>query len=258
MNKNLRLEEVNWVHHWNDRLFSFRTSRDPGFRFRNGHFVMVGLEVEGKPLMRAYSIASANHEEYLEFFSIKVPGGPLTGRLGKLRAGDSIFLSRKPVGTLVVDDLRDGERLYLFATGTGLAPYLSIIRDPETYERFDQVILVHGVRHVSDLAYSRFIQNELPHHPYLGECILNQLTYYPTVTREPFLNQGRITDLVASSKLFMDLGLPELDPVCDRAMLCGSPGMLRDMRVLLDERSFSCSPQQGCAGDYVFERAFVD
>lgn len=258
MSKNLRLEEVNWVHHWNDRLFSFRTSRDPGFRFRNGHFVMVGLEIEGKPLMRAYSIASANHEEHLEFFSIKVPGGPLTGHLGKLRAGDQVYLSRKPVGTLVLDDLRDGERLYLFATGTGLAPYLSIIRDPETYQRFEQVILVHGVRHVTDLAYSQFIKDELPLHRYLGECIKNQLTYYPTVTREPFLNQGRITDLVASSKLFSDLDLPELDPTCDRAMLCGSPGMLSDMRALLDARSFSCSPQQGCAGDYVFERAFVD
>lgn len=258
MSKNFLQEEVRWVHHWNDHLFSFRTSRDPGFRFRNGHFVMVGLEVGGKPLMRAYSIASANHEEHLEFFSIKVPGGPLTSHLGKLKEGDRVFLSRKPVGTLVLDDLRDGERLYLFATGTGLAPYLSIIKDPETYERFEQVVLVHGVRRVSDLAYSRFINSELPQNPYLGELVRRQLLYYPTVTREPFLNRGRITSQVTSNRMFRDLGLPDIDPVCDRAMLCGSPGMLKDMRALLDERGFEASPQQGVAGDYVFERAFVD
>jgi len=257
MSRNYRTEQVNWVHHWNDRLFSFRTSRDPGFRFRNGHFVMVGLEVGGKPLMRAYRIASANHEEHLEFLSIKVPNGPQTGQLRNLREGDEVYLSHKPVGTLVIDDLRDGERLYLMATGTGLAPYLSIIRDPETYERFEQIILVHGVRHISDLAYADFIRAELPGHPYLGELVRQQLLYYPTVTREPFLNQGRITDLVATATLSSDLGLPELDPVTDRVMLCGSQGMLRDMRALLDAREFESSPHQGVPGDYVFERAFV-
>jgi ferredoxin/flavodoxin---NADP+ reductase len=258
MSRALRKEQVNWVHHWNDRLFSFRTTRDPGFRFRNGHFVMVGLEVEGKPLLRAYSIASANHEEYLEFFSIKVPDGALTSRLQNLQAGDQVVLSQKPVGTLVIDDLRDGQHLYLFATGTGLAPYLSIINDPDTYERFEKIILVHGVRHVSDLAYMDFIAAELPANPYLGELVSNQLLYYPTVTREPFTNQGRIPDLIRSGKIFRDLGLNSLDPARDRAMLCGSPAMLADMRALLDELGFQASPQQGVAGDYVFERAFVD
>jgi ferredoxin--NADP+ reductase len=254
----LRTETVQWVHHWNDRLFSFRTTRDPGFRFRNGHFVMVGLPVEGKPLMRAYSIASANHDEFLEFFSIKVPDGALTSRLQHLEAGDEVVLSAKPVGTLVIDDLRVGERLYLFATGTGLAPYLSIIKDPETYERFDQVVLVHGVRHVSDLAYMDFINAELPGNPYLGELVRGQLLYYPTVTREPFLNRGRITTLIDNGRLCEDLGLPALSAAADRAMLCGSPAMLRDMRSCLDGLGFEVSPQQGVAGDYVFERAFVD
>jgi len=258
MSRGFRKEKVNWVHHWNDRLFSFRTTRDPGFRFRNGHFVMVGLEIEGKPLLRAYSIASANHEDHLEFFSIKVPDGALTSRLQNLKEGDQVVLSQKPVGTLVIDDLRDGERLYLFATGTGLAPYLSIIKDPETYERFHRVVLVHGVRNVSDLAYMDFIDAELPGNPYLGELVRDQLLYYPTVTREPFVNQGRIPDLIRSGKLCDDLELPQLDPARDRAMLCGSPAMLADMRDLLDEKGFEASPQQGVAGDYVFERAFVD
>ncbi len=258
MSRALRRERVEWVHHWNERLFSFRTTRDPGFRFRNGHFVMVGLEVEGRPLMRAYSIASANHEEYLEFFSIKVPDGALTSRLQNLATGDEVILSSKPVGTLVLDDLRDGERLYLFATGTGLAPYLSIIKDPETYERFERVILVHGVRHVSDLAYMDFIDAELPGNPYLGELVREQLLYYPTVTREPFLNQGRITTQLTDGTLARCLDLPVLDPARDRAMLCGSPAMLQDMRDLLDGLQFEASPQQGVPGDYVFERAFVD
>lgn len=258
MSRALRTEEVNWVHHWNDRLFSFRTTRDPGFRFSNGHFVMVGLEIEGKPLLRAYSIASANHEEYLEFFSIKVPDGALTSRLQNLQAGDQVVLSQKPVGTLVIDDLRHGETLYLFATGTGLAPYLSIIKDPETYDRFAKVVLVHGVRHVSDLAYMEFIDAELPANPYLGELVRQQLLYYPTVTREPFPNRGRIPDLIRSGQLSSDLGVAPLDPATDRAMLCGSPEMLRDMRTLLDETGFQASPRQGVAGDYVFERAFVD
>lgn len=258
MKQGLRREQVRWVHHWNERLFSFRTSRDPGFRFRNGHFVMVGLEVDGKPLMRAYSIASANHEEYLEFLSIKVANGPLTSRLRNLSSGDDVILSSKPVGTLVVDDLLPGERLYLFATGTGLAPYLSIIQDLETYDRFERVVLVHGVRHVSDLAYADFIREELPGNPYLGDLVRRQLVYYPTVTREPFFNQGRITDLLQTGELAEQLDLPEIDPVVDRAMLCGSPAMLKDMQALLDARGFQASPHHGTRGDYVFERAFVN
>jgi len=250
-------EQVEWIHHWNDRLFSFRTSRDPGFRFRNGHFVMVGMEIEGKPLMRAYSIVSANHEEHLEFFSIKVPKGALTGRLKNLNVGDRVFLSRKPVGTLVLDDLRCGERLFLFATGTGLAPFLSIVKDPETYERFESVHVVHGVRNISDLAYREHLQVELPRHPYLGDMISRQLHYLPCVSRESFRPRGRITDLIENGELANAYDLAPLDPVTDKAMICGSPEMLSDMRSILDQRGFQASPQQGVPGDYVFERAFV-
>jgi len=251
-------ERVLDVHHWNDTLFSFKTTRDPSLRFHNGHFVMIGLEVDGKPLMRAYSIASANYEENLEFLSIKVPDGPLTSRLQHLKVGDSILISRKPVGTLVVDDLRPGKRLYLFGTGTGLAPFMSIIKDPDVYERFEKVILVHGVRWTSELAYADFISTELPANEYFGEQVREKLVYYPTVTREPFRNQGRITELVESGRLAADLGLPQLDPAHDRAMLCGSPHMLADVSAMLDGLGFEVSPGVGQPGDYVVERAFVE
>ncbi len=251
-------ERVLHVHHWNDTLFSFRTTRDPSLRFRNGHFVMIGLNVEGKPLMRAYSVASANHEEHLEFFSIKVPNGPLTSRLQHLRPGDEIIVGRKPVGTLVLDDLTPGKHLYLLSTGTGLAPFLSIIKDPEAYERFEKVVLVHGVRQVDELAYQQFIEHELPAHEFLGEMLCDKLIYYPTVTREPYRNMGRLTDLIESGKLQADVGLPPLDPAADRAMICGSEAMLRDTCELLDSRGFKISPRQGEQGDYVIERAFVD
>jgi len=251
-------ERVLHVHHWNDTLFSFTTTRDASLRFHNGHFVMIGLEVDGKPLMRAYSIASANYEENLEFLSIKVPDGPLTSRLQHLKQGDSILVSRKPVGTLVADDLRPGKRLYLFGTGTGLAPFMSIIKDPDVYERFEKVVLVHGVRWVSELAYADFIEKELPANEFFGDMVREKLIYYPTVTREPFRNQGRITELVETGKLAADTGLPELDPQHDRAMICGSPHMLADIRAMLDGRGFVASPGVGEAGDYVFERAFVD
>jgi len=257
MNRVFINEEVEWVHHWNDRLFSFRTSRDPGFRFRNGNFVMVGMKVQGKPIMRAYSIVSANHEEHLEFFSIKVPQGALTTHLKELNVGDEVYLSSKPVGSLVLDDLRCGERLFLFATGTGLAPFLSIVKDPETYERFETVHLVHGVRHVDDLAYREHLQVELPNHPYLGDMISRQLRYLPCVSREPFRPRGRITDLIQSGEFADSFEIGALDPVTDRAMICGSPEMLTDMRSILDGLSFESSPQQGVRGDYVFERAFV-
>lgn len=251
-------ERVLDVHHWNDTLFSFRTTRDRGLRFENGHFVMIGLEVEGKPLMRAYSIASPNYDEHLEFLSIKVQDGALTSRLQNIRPGDAILVSRKPVGTLVLRDLLPGENLYLFATGTGLAPFLSIIRDPETYERFEKVVLVHGVRLVSELAYADYINGELPQHEFLGDEIRDKLIYYPTVTREPFQNRGRLTDLIESGRLFEDIGLPPLDPARDRAMICGSPTMLKDTCDLLDARGFKISPHSGVAGDYVIERAFVE
>ena len=251
-------ERVTSVHHWNDTLFSFRTTRDPALRFHNGHFVMIGLEVDGKPLMRAYSIASANYEEHLEFLSIKVPNGPLTSRLQHLKVGDSILVSRKPVGTLVVDDLLPGKNLYLFGTGTGLAPFMSIIKDPDVYERFEKVVLVHGVRWVSELAYADYISNELPNNEYFGELVREKLIYYPTVTREPFRNQGRITELLTSGKLAADVGLPPVNPETDRAMLCGSPHMLADVGAILDGLGFKVSEHTGHPGDYVVERAFVE
>ncbi|HJV79375.1 ferredoxin--NADP reductase [Noviherbaspirillum sp.] len=255
---NFNTERVLSVHHWNDTLFSFKTTRDKALRFHNGHFVMIGLQVNGKPLMRAYSIASPNHEDHLEFLSIKVQDGPLTSRLQHLREGDELLVSRKPVGTLVLDDLKPGKNLYLFGTGTGLAPFMSIIQDPETYARFEKVILLHGVRVVSEFAYADYITEGLPKNEFLGDMVREQLIYYPTATREPFKYQGRITDLIASGKLASDIGLPQLDPEHDRAMICGSPAMLQDTCKLLDERGFVMSTAQGVPGDYVIERAFVE
>lgn len=251
-------ETVLSVHHWNDSLFTFRTTRDPGLRFINGQFVMIGLEVEGRPLMRAYSIASANYEEYLEFFSIKVPDGPLTSRLQHLQPGDKLLVSKKPTGTLVLRDLRPGRRLFMFATGTGLAPFMSLIHDPETYERFEKIILIHGVRWTSELAYHDYIENDLREHEYLGDLIREKLVYYPTVTREPFRNEGRQTELIESGKLFADIGEAPLDPEHDRGMICGSPAMLKDTSALLDRSGFRISPHIGEMGDYVIERAFVE
>ncbi len=251
-------EQVLNVRHWNDTLFSFTTTRDPALRFHNGHFVMLGLEVNGKPLMRAYSIASANYEENLEFLSIKVQNGPLTSRLQHLRQGDTVLVSKKPVGTLVVDDLKPGKHLYLFATGTGLAPFMSIIKDPDVYERFDKIVLLHGVRFKNELAYADYIQSELPDNEFFGDVVREKLIYYPSVTREPFRNQGRITHMVESGKLFADIGLPALDPQTDRAMLCGSPHMLADIGAMLDKRGFVVSGGVGQPGDYVVERAFVE
>lgn len=249
--------KVTWVHHWNDRLFSFATERDPAFRFENGHFTMVGLPGEGKPALRAYSIASANYEDHLEFLSIKVQDGALTSRLQHLKVGDEVLLGKKPVGSLVLTDLHPGRCLYLFATGTGLAPFMAIIRDPDAYMRYEKVVLVHGVRRISDLAYREYLSEEFPKHEYLGECVREQFLYYPTVTREPFEHQGRITALLASGRIQQDLGLPTLDPSQDRAMICGSIAMLEDLSTLLDNRGFQVSPSQGTAGDYVIERAFV-
>lgn len=253
-----RNERILKVHHWNDSLFTITTTRDPGLRFENGQFVMIGLEVNGKPLLRAYSIASPNYEDKLEFFSIKVQNGPLTSRLQHVKEGDELLVGVKPTGTLVLHDLKPAKHLYLLSTGTGLAPFLSTIRDPETYERFEKVVLIHGVRMVNDLAYKDFIENELPNDEALGELVRNQLIYYPTVTREPFRNHGRLTELLDSDKLTADIGLPPLNPETDRAMICGSPGMLEDSRQLLDRRGFVVSPHIGTPGDYVIERAFVE
>lgn len=255
----LNTERVLSVKHWNDSLFSFTTTRDDSLRFENGQFVMIGLPTEsGKPLLRAYSIVSANYEEYLEFFSIKVPDGPLTSRLQHLAVDDEIYVSTKPTGTLLISDLHPGRNLYLLSTGTGLAPYLSIVRDPETYERFDKVIVVHGVRYIEDLAYADMLETDLPNDELLGELIADRLLYYPVVSREDFRNQGRLTTLLENGRLASDLGLDPLDPEHDRAMICGSPSMLEDTAQLLDAQGFSPSPHIGKPGEYVIERAFVE
>jgi ferredoxin/flavodoxin---NADP+ reductase len=250
-------ETVTSVHHWNESLFSFKTTRNKGLRFKNGHFTMIGLEIDDKPLLRAYSIASANHEDEMEFFSIKVQHGPLTKHLQKLQVGDQVLVGKKPVGTLIADNLLPAKNLYLLSTGTGLAPFMSIIKDPEIYEKYDNVILTHGVRRISDLAYRDYIEKELPENEFFGEQIKTQLHYYPTVTREPFRNNGRLTDLMKCGKLFADLGLPEPNLENDRFMLCGSPTMLKDLTELLDERGFK-EAKQGKKAHYVIERAFVE
>jgi ferredoxin--NADP+ reductase len=254
----LNSERVLSVRHWNDSLFSFTTTRDRTLRFENGQFVMIGLAQERKPLLRAYSIVSANYEEHLEFFSIKVPDGPLTSQLQYLKEGDEVLVSRKPTGTLLITDLHPGRNLYLLSTGTGLAPFLSIVRDPETYERFDRVIVLHGVRYVDDLAYHELLSETLPNDELLGEMISAQMHYYPVVSREPYANSGRVTTLLDQGRVTEDLGLAPLDPKHDRTMICGSPAMLEDSAALLDARGFEISPHIGAPGDYVIERAFVD
>ncbi len=250
-------EEVLSVHHWTDRLFSFKTTRDRALRFSNGHFTMIGLEDGGKRLLRAYSIVSPNYEDHLEFLSIKVPDGPLTSKLQHIKPGDKIIVGRKPTGTLLIDYLLPGKRLYLLSTGTGLAPFMSVIRDPETYERFEQIILVHGVREVDELAYHDYLIEHLPAHEFLGEMVTSKLRYYPTVTREEFVNMGRITELIESGKLFEDLGVPPLDPEVDRVMICGSPAMLRDLKAILEARGFK-EGNTSTPGDFVIERAFAE
>ena len=257
-NSKYSTEKILSVHHWNDTLFSFKTTRQDGLRFENGQFVMIGLEVDGRPLARAYSVASPNYDEHLEFLSIKVQNGPLTSRLQHIKVGDELLVSRKPTGTLIIHDLKPAKNLYLFSTGTGLAPYMSLIQDIEVYDRFEKVILVHGVRKINDLAYKDFIENDLPNNEFFGEEIRNQLIYYPTVTRESFKNEGRLTDLVKSGKLFDDIGLSKMNPIDDRAMICGSPEMLKDTQDLLDSMDFKVSPRIGEPGDYVIEHAFVE
>jgi ferredoxin--NADP+ reductase len=250
-------ETVLRVHHWTDRLFSFTTTRGPSLRFSNGHFTMIGLRVNDKPLLRAYSIVSANYEERLEFLSIKVPDGPLTSRLQHIQPGDKIIVGRKPTGTLLIDYLLPGKRLYLLGSGTGLAPFLRVARDPDTYERFEKVILVHGVREVAELCYHDYLTQELPKHEALGEYVTNQMLYYPTVTREVFKHQGRITTVMDNGQLTHDLSLPDLNPAHDRIMICGSPGLNKDMRTILDAKGFR-EGNTTTPGDYVVERAFVD
>jgi ferredoxin--NADP+ reductase len=251
-------EKVLWVRHWTDRLFSFGLTRPPSFRFRSGEFVMIGLPGEVKPILRAYSIASPSFAEELEFFSIKVADGPLTSRLQKIQPGDEVLMGRKPTGTLVLDALKPGKRLFLFGTGTGLAPFLSVARDPDVYDQFDQVVVAHGVRETAELAYRDLFTRELLEDEYLGEAARAKLVYYPTVTREPFERQGRLTALVETGQLFRDLGIDQdrFDPAIDRVMLCGSTPMIRDTAAILESHGM-VEGSNNSPGDYVLERAFV-
>jgi ferredoxin--NADP+ reductase len=258
MAAHLNTEEVIDVQHWTDTLFSFKTTRNSGFRFHNGHFTMMGFQQEsGRPLLRAYSIASANYEEHLEFFSIKVPDGPLTSQLQNIKLGDKILINGKSTGTLVTHALLPAKHLYLISTGTGLAPFLSIIKDPEVYDLYDKVILTHGVRYVDELAYRDFILNELPNDEYIGEVVREKLVYYPTVTREAFITTGRITDKLFSGQLASDIGLPPINTNDDRFMICGSPSMLKDTVAILKDRGFAES-RHGDQAHFVIERAFVE
>ena len=252
----IHCEIVPSVTHWTDHLFSL-TTRDAGFRFRSGQFTMIGLEVDGRPLMGAYSMASAAYDDRLEFFSIKVPDGPLTSRLQHLMPGMQILVGHKPTGPLVMDSLSPGRRLYLLGTGTGIAPFASIARDLEIYQRFESVALVHGCRKVGETNYSAVVVAHLMNDEFLGTNARQRLAYYPTVTREAFRNSGRITDLLLSSKLASDLGHPALDPACDRVMVCGSQSFDSDMVAYLKERGFVEGSSDEPA-HFVIEKAFVE
>lgn len=250
-------ETVTSVHHWTDRLFSFTTTRGTTLRFKNGHFTMIGLRVDGKPLLRAYSVVSPHWEENLEFLSIKVPNGPLTSRLQHIEVGSTVLIGRKASGTLLVQNLLPGKNLWLLSTGTGLAPFMAMIRDPEVYEAYEKIILVHGCRQVNELAYDKVIEDELPNNEFFGEQVREKLLYYPTVTREPFRNQGRIPPLLESNKITGDLGLPPISLENDRFMLCGSPEMLKDTRAIFDKMGMA-EGNMSTPGHFVIERAFVD
>lgn len=254
----LSVEEVLRVHHWNEHLFSFTITRPSSFRFRSGEFVMIGLTGDnGKPLLRAYSVASPSYAEELDFLSIKVPDGPLTSKLQKIKPGDQIYLGRKPTGTLVADALLPGKRLFLLSTGTGLAPFLSIIRDPDIYDMFEQIVLVHSVRRVSDLANHDELDAKLAGDPLVEEQAAAQLHYVPTVTREPFRNTKRIGGLIDDGTLFDGLAGPaQFDPATDRAMMCGSMAMNKEMAARLDALGFE-EGSNAKPGSYVIERAFV-
>src|ERR1700752_2054390 len=254
---NLNEERILSVKHWTDTLFSFTATRASSFRFLNGQFTMVGIEVEGRPLLRAYSLASANYEDELEFFSIKVPDGPLTSRLQRIKEGDTIYVGRKATGTLIVDNLLPGERLLLLSTGTGLAPFASQIKDPDVYERFEQIVLVHGCRHVNELAFGEQLVAGLTEDELFGPLLSEKLSYYPTVTREPFRNRGRITDLITSEELFNDIGQKPLNLEGDRIMMCGSPGMLEELKQMFEARAF-IEGNHTEPGHFVIEKAFVE
>jgi ferredoxin/flavodoxin---NADP+ reductase len=249
-------EEVLSIHHWTDRLFSFTTTRDPSFRYQSGQFCMMGMMVNGKPLLRAYSMVSPHYSETLEFLSIKVQDGPLTSRLQHIQTGDTILIGRKPSGTLLTQNLLPGRNLYLLATGTGLAPFMALIQDPEVYERFERVVLVHGCRQIAELAYAQYISQELPRNEWLGEVVGKQLIYYPCVTRESFRNMGRIPTLLESHRIATDCGISAINAQ-DRFMLCGSPEMIRDTRDVLHKWGLT-EGNMSRPGQFVIERAFVD
>jgi ferredoxin--NADP+ reductase len=255
--KSVTAEKVLAVHHWTDDLFSLRVTRPASFRFRSGEFVMLGLMTEGKPLLRAYSIASPSWDDGLDFFSIKVPDGPLTSRLQHIKEGDTVLLGRKPTGTLVLDALTPARRLFLLSTGTGVAPFASLLRDPETYEKFEAVVVTHTCRKVADLAYGRELVSSLEQDPLVGEMIGGKLTYYASTTREEHSHQGRITDLIENGRLFADLGIAPLTPEEDRVMICGSMAMLQDTKKLVESFGFK-EGSNANPGDFVVEKAFAE
>ncbi len=250
-------EQVLSVHHWTNRLFSFTTTRSPSFRYDSGQFTMVGIPVDGKPLLRAYSIVSPHYADQLEFLSIKVANGPLTSRLQHLKVGDKVLIGKKATGTLLADNLLPGRNLYLLSTGTGLAPFMSIIKDPGVYERFDKIVLAHGVRLVADLAYADEIMTALPNDEFIGALVREKFHYYPAVTREDFKHRGRLTALMAEGRIASDLGLPDVDAANDRIMICGSPEFLGDITAVLRAKGFE-EGSSNAPGSYVVEKAFVE
>ena len=255
--RNLFVARVTWVHHWTAGLFSFRVERPQSLRFRSGEFVMIGLAGDdGRPLMRAYSIASPNWEDHLEFFSVKVPNGPLTSRLQNVGLGDKILIGRKPTGTLVIDALKPGKTLVMVGTGTGLAPFLSVLRDPDTHDKFGRVIITHTVRQKEELAYRALLEEDIHNDEIFGEMLSDRFDYYPTVTRGDFRRQGRITDMIRSGQFHTDLGLADADRDEARTMICGSIAFNQEMIEILKARG-EVEGTHSTPGDFVVERAFV-
>tara|TARA_B100001093_G_scaffold517992_1_gene601285 strand:- start:1350 stop:2144 length:795 start_codon:yes stop_codon:yes gene_type:complete len=253
----LSVTTIESIHHWTESLFSFRAARPASFRFRSGEFIMLGLPVDGKPLLRAYSVASPFWDEGLDFYSIKVQDGPLTSRLQHIKPGDELILGKKPTGTLVLDCLKPGNRLFLFSTGTGIAPFASIIRDPETYEAYGQVILTHTCRHVADLQYGVELINGLKTDPLLSETVLDRIIYHGTTTQEDHEHTGRITELMTTGKFFEDLDIENLNPESDRVMICGSMEMIKDTAAIVEEAGLQ-EGSNSSPGDYVIEKAFAE
>jgi ferredoxin--NADP+ reductase len=249
-------EKVISVEHYTDRLFRIQTTRDPSIRFRDGEFLMIGIEVDGKPLMRAYSVASPSHQDTLEFYSIKVQDGPLTSRLQHIQVGDDLLVNTKAVGTLVLDNLREGRNLYLMATGTGVAPFMSLARGIETYEKFDRVILLWGTREIAELAYDDLLNN-LNNHEVYGELTQGKFMYYPTVTREDFKNNGRVTDAMYEGKVQEALGLEPFNKELDRVMICGSHDMNMELKTYFIEERGCVEGNANRLGEFVLEKAFV-